>query len=325
MTRPEAVHFSTGAELACHQFDAWHAAMEAVIDVSRSADADPAAGFPASLAAWDLGGLGLVSMRMPGIGHERRWSNVARPAADHWSILLPVSDGRNRPHARRQLHLSALDRPFSGSGSDTYVISCFIPRDLFGTTAAHVDPRRERLGDEGVAGLLIDLLLSLRLRLQEGLVADPAGVQRAILALFAGAFAPSRDALAPTRGMIDVLRQERILRHIRANLGSARLGVDEICRTFQLSRSGLYRMFEGLGGVEATIQRERIDAARRALRGGDTRRIHRIAEAFGFPDPSIFSRAFRRHVGCSPSEIREGASSRAPKLGPLDAFLAGLD
>lgn len=194
------LHFSTGAEVVNHQFEAWHAAMESVIDVSRPADREQTPGFAASLSAWDLGGMGLVSMRMPGAGYERRW----------------------------------------------------------------------------------------------------------------------------TRQTVGALRLERILRYIRAHLGSARLGVDEIGRVFHLSRSSLYRMFETLGGVEKTITRERIEAAHRALSNGDTRRIHLIGETLGFPDPSSFSRAFRMHVGCAPTEVKEARPRAESRRGPLDSFLEGL-
>ncbi len=322
----ETLQFSTGAEAVRHQFDAWHAAMEAAIDVSRSADDGQGSGFAASLSAWDLAGVGLVSMRMPGVGYERRWTNVAKPVADHWSLMLPVTDGWNRPYSRRRLHLSSLDRPFAGSGSDTHVVSCFIARDLLSSHASLVNLGEGPFIDEWRGGLLMDLILSLRVRLQEGLVADPAGIRNAVLAIFLSAFAPSADMPPSTRSLVEALWQERILRYIRANLGSARLNVDGICRAFQLSRSRLYRLFGGTDGIDATIRRERVEAARRVLERGDTRRIHRIAEEFGFPDPSSFSRAFRQHAGLTPTEVREGAAAhRTPRLGPLDAFLAGLD
>ena len=80
-----------------------------------------------------------------------------------------------------------------------------------------------------------------------------------------------------------------------------------------LSRSTLYRLFESVGGVAAYIQRERLRAARDALCSPDNiRPIHAIAEACGFADASVFSRAFRHAFGCSPRDARAAAASGAP-------------
>ncbi|MEU9606521.1 AraC family transcriptional regulator [Streptomyces sp. NPDC048057] len=48
----------------------------------------------------------------------------------------------------------------------------------------------------------------------------------------------------------------------------------------------------------------RIDAARHLLAAGRDP-VAQVGRACGFPNPANFARAFRKHVGCSPSEYRQ--------------------
>ncbi|WP_408611876.1 helix-turn-helix domain-containing protein [Falsiroseomonas oryzae] len=60
-----------------------------------------------------------------------------------------------------------------------------------------------------------------------------------------------------------------------------------------------------MGGVAREIQRERLRCAHRAIAEADgARTLHEIGEEFGFPEPTTFSRAFRREFGYPPSELR---------------------
>lgn len=86
-----------------------------------------------------------------------------------------------------------------------------------------------------------------------------------------------------------------------------------LCRSVGISRSGLYRLFEGVGGVTHYIQRQRLLGAFAALSDlNDTRTIAQISEAFGFPSASGFSRAFRREFDLSPGDARATAHSDHP-------------
>ncbi|WP_336799619.1 helix-turn-helix domain-containing protein [Kaistia sp. MMO-174] len=310
---------------ANQQFDMWHAAMETVIDVARVDTRDGPPGFPAVLNAWDFAGVGLVSMRMPGLGYARRWTQVRQPAVDHWSLMLPIADGWRQPYAPRTLYVSSLGMPFSGQGSDTDVISLFIPRDAVSVQlASTLDSIHEPIVESGSAGLLMDLLSSLRGRLFDGLSIDPLAVRKTLLALISATVSPLARHPENAREVQRFLMNQRILREIRSSVQAPDLGIDMLCSTFRLSRSALYRIFPDQG-VEAVIQKERLNAIAEVLVTNDQEKIGAIAARYGFYDPSTFSRAFKSCFGVSPSEYRVANHARPRHVGELDKFLAELD
>ena len=65
-----------------------------------------------------------------------------------------------------------------------------------------------------------------------------------------------------------------------------------------LNRETGQSFFDLLGGM-------RIDLAKRLL-ADPARRIHEVAEAVGYLDVAHFSKSFKKHVGCTPGEYRNG-------------------
>jgi AraC-like DNA-binding protein len=103
-----------------------------------------------------------------------------------------------------------------------------------------------------------------------------------------------------------------VSRIIRENIGSARLDARRICALTGLSRSALYRLFEGESGVAAHVRAIRLglvmdDLLDPALRDEP---ISAIAERRGFHCAASFNRTFRRAFGRTPSEARAAALSR---------------
>ncbi len=71
------------------------------------------------------------------------------------------------------------------------------------------------------------------------------------------------------------------------------------------------KLFEQEGSsFTSFVLGERLSRVRRML--GDTRYAHltiaQIAQASGFNDISYFNRAFRRHFGATPTDVREEIS-----------------
>jgi AraC-like DNA-binding protein len=138
---------------------------------------------------------------------------------------------------------------------------------------------------------------------EQAAVADMiAGLLRASL-LRDGAEARAPEVAGPAR--------ERVSRTISENIGSARLDARRICALTGLSRSTLYRLFEGESGVAAHVRAIRLrlvmdDLLDPAMRGDP---ISAIAERRGFHCAASFNRTFRRAYGRTPSEARAEALS----------------
>ncbi len=82
------------------------------------------------------------------------------------------------------------------------------------------------------------------------------------------------------------------------------LGVDDLSRIAGISRAHFSRRFREALGLSPYqyLQRVRIDRARELLGRG-----HGVTEAalsVGYRDLGRFAQAFRRQVGCAPSELR---------------------
>lgn len=101
--------------------------------------------------------------------------------------------------------------------------------------------------------------------------------------------------------------KERIRGYVALNLRDPRLSIERIAHALNCSKRHLHNAFaQGEDSLAAYILRLRLDACAVDLHQGapDTRPITDIALSWGFCNLSHFSRVFREHTGCSPSEFR---------------------
>jgi AraC-like DNA-binding protein len=118
--------------------------------------------------------------------------------------------------------------------------------------------------------------------------------------------------------------RERLRCVVKRNMNSPDFGPETLRRLVAMSRSKLYRIFEGTGGVARFIQDERLDAARQRLADiGDKTSIRALAGEVGFLEHSTFSRAFKLRYGSSPTEFREMVSAHHPLDAREDRHDAG--
>lgn len=98
----------------------------------------------------------------------------------------------------------------------------------------------------------------------------------------------------------------RAVSFIEQNLASHILTPQAVAKAARVSRSTLYRLFRGSGGVSRAIWQARLNHAWRALSSpGDTRSIGMIAFDLGFLSEAHFCRAFRHAFGISPGGLRQ--------------------
>ena len=98
---------------------------------------------------------------------------------------------------------------------------------------------------------------------------------------------------------------ERAYAWIEQNLTADNLSPDAIAKALRVSRSRLYQVFMGFGGIAAYVLYRRLANVHDALRNPqDTRGIAELAHEYGFQSEAHFSRAFKVTYGMTPSEFR---------------------
>jgi AraC-like DNA-binding protein len=294
--------FATRHLAAADQFDGWRAHYRDIFDLTlASGRADQ---YDATHRSWDLGGLTFTQAMMPdGVG--RRWRHWQRPVRDDWIIVVATSSSAGGSRAPvSDIGFRSLARPFEGVGHDGHILSLFLPRDQFRDEAPVFDKAPVRLPHAGIAGLIGDLMLSLDGKLTELSTGGREGVAAALRSMVPACISPSPEHLERAgRALMHAVR-EKAAQIVRRNLGKPGLGPAMIAASLGISRASLYRAFEPHGGVVAYIQRERLDEAYRRLSvPGQGGTISALAWELGYPDPSTFTRAFRRRFGHAPRDL----------------------
>ena len=103
------------------------------------------------------------------------------------------------------------------------------------------------------------------------------------------------------RSMLSVKIEQYITERLRE-----KIGVEDICQRFFLSKNALYRLFESEFGmpIGKYILSKRIQLSADALRNTNTP-IATIAAECGFSDYNYFIRAFKKQMGITPLQFRK--------------------
>ena len=104
----------------------------------------------------------------------------------------------------------------------------------------------------------------------------------------------------------DRLLFESLCNVIRENAGNPDLTVPLLCEMLHISRTKLYTKVNGMTGMSPKrfLHEYRLKIAAHLLsEGGMT--VSEVADATGFNSPSYFSKAFRKHYGHMPSEMKK--------------------
>lgn len=316
--------FDTGTLSDEHQFEAWRAYQSSVIDVA--ADVSAKDGFAFRQDVWDLGPIAFTAAQMPGPLVPRTWRHLRKDPLDHWCLVLPESHSArfvgNQP---KQLYIRSLARPYDGAAADSSVSTMFIPRDFLRSISGVLDTHSGTLPPTGLGGLLHDFLLALERRLPLVEAKDLPQLVEGIRAVLVACMAPTPDRVREANKQIRSTVLERARELVHRNLFSPNLGPDLLCNQLGISRSKLYRLFEPMGGVGRYIQRQRLIAAHEALSDPlEKRSVARLAEQLCFPDAASFSRAFRKEMGASPTDVRAAARGGYPSFFKLPSMLQGM-
>ena len=299
------IDVSTNEFPTLEQFDVFRDAHRDVTEVELLRSEDDS--FPAHQVVWDLGRLIFTSTELPGKGFAHRWRHMRKGSLDHWYVTIPFCRSGVGPQrlTTEPPSLHCLAKPFEAETDSDGLLTLYMPRDLFPAMSAF-DTMLDLKLDGGCGLLLSDYLVLLERSLTGLTRAEVPHVVEATRCLIAACLAPSRDRLAEARRPIDTIVMERARKFIGRKLADPDLTPEIVCAELGVSRSRLYRLFEPLGGISTYVRRQRLLKTRDALSdSSDARPISRIAEEWGFTDPSAYSRTFRYEFGMSPSQARE--------------------
>lgn len=100
---------------------------------------------------------------------------------------------------------------------------------------------------------------------------------------------------------------DRAIRYIKAHYSEV-LKVEELARLLGIDRMYLRNLFAEHVGMSTMeyIMNTRMTKAKELL-GNDRLSVSDVASAVGYKDVLAFSKAFKKHVGVSPTEFRSGA------------------
>ncbi len=316
---PEVV--STHGLPATQQMDVWRSWFDSVYDVDLpTADAQ---GFLAESRQWALGDIGIGWVTAPGLRVVRSKTLLRSNPVDHWVIAIGQRETEvQAPNtsllvpAQTPFLISLGERVTSERAADDR-LNLYLPRDGFADIATQLDAARNTMLGTGLGKLLGDFLRNLARELPRLTPEDLPRVQAAVRAMVGACVMPTADRMVLASDQIDKTRLGKIRQVVRRNIESPQLDTAMLCGALGVSRTQLYRLMQGQGGVERYIRRLRLEACRERLASASqTGTIAEIVAKLGFDDASQFSRAFRREFGVSPSDVRALAlaeSGTAPR------------
>jgi AraC-like DNA-binding protein len=196
-------------------------------------------------------------------------------------------------------------REIESRATDFHMMYLMVPRDRVPMQFLNPAAHGALFPAASSAGQLLYRAIETLLQTADGLTLVEAGAAvEGLLAMTAGLLegAWAREAGPPT---FDNALLEKAVAFIDRELASPDLAPARLEAELAISRSGLYRLFEPLGGVRAAILQRRLDRAMRALLAGTTAKppLRAIARDHGFQNEMQFARAFRIRHGIPPSEF----------------------
>jgi AraC-like DNA-binding protein len=305
------------------QFEAWRAWYSSLLDTAVPTDPDD--GFAARNEVWSLGGLTVSQGTAPAISSWRTKANIRRNPVDHW-VLSVCKHGSVDLRTRNETVTISPGIPFVISLADEMAtvkghyerVQFYLSRSVFARVASALDDVRGKPLDTPEGRLFAEYMLLLVKNLRDLPPGDAPRLVMAVEAMIGACLAPSMNCTATARVQMDFTLMERVRRAVRAHLHSPSLGPDKLCREAATSRSQLYRLLEGEGGVAHYIQRQRLSESFVMLCDvSNALPIGRIADVLCFADASSFSRAFRREFGMSPRDVRSASQAGLLPVPPL--------
>lgn len=303
------IEMDTSSVPPAEQFDLFRKWNAGIAEVRLLQQESPS--FLAHQTVWDLGKLTFTHLRVPDTRYG--WRHLSKPVIDNWCLHVPLPKSRPSGLQAGDVGLQSFADPFECVFERSDHLALCIPRNLHFIRSSRIEAREQS------KRFLRDYMLLLHHSLPDWRSADAPHIAAATVSLLAACLTPSRDHIAEAQRPINAVIMNRASQIIAKHLADPALTPDLLCREIGVSRSGLYRIFEPVGGVSAYIRRARLRKTRDALAdSADRRPISIIAEQWGFVDPSTYSRMFKKEFGISPKEARAAGEPGVQPARPTD-------
>jgi AraC-like DNA-binding protein len=315
-SRPLSSLFRTDTLAPTERFEAWRESMSVFLDASLGVTVDADA-FTGEIESYLLDDIMLTRAVTTRQKYDRAETKIAQDSLDHYMIQVFVGGHTEMKVGRRAVRSEA-DHPIAfdlgdvmdSFNSDFDILCAVVPRARLAPLLLRPDSMQGLIPDRdsGAGRLLADFLRSLYLVAPSLTPLETKTSARALLELIASAFNGVEAAAAAGRAREYALLL-RAQQFIRDNLASPDLSPEAIGLGVGLSRTGLYQLFEPLGGVAEYVRELRLRKCLAEI--VSARHAHRhvsdIAYGWGFASPAHFARTFKQRFGRTPSEARISA------------------
>ncbi|MDR2310670.1 MAG: AraC family transcriptional regulator [Brucellaceae bacterium] len=308
-----SLHFSTQGLPPAEQFKAWRAYMQPIIDVQLPDNVTLEDGFIVSHTVWHLGRMLLVLQQSDAYSYARTTAQLRYSPIDHWYLGLRRSgeawtevDGKVIKTGYGRVAFRTLGHPYRGRCTQSEIILLYMPYSLFSSEAGLFKSVNNCILSGTLAELLASYLGQVEAHLSSLTLNDLPGIVQTIRNMIANGLEPClrSDPEHTEHSVFGTM--ERVHHYIHHNLHDPQLTADKICRSVGMSRTRLYQLFEGRGGVLNYIRKQRLQAAYEKLQDpANQGRVLDIAQTAGFEVAANFTRAFTNEFGISPSKVRK--------------------
>ena len=172
--------------------------------------------------------------------------------------------------------------------------------------------------------LLVAYLNCLEKVAAEILAKDAIHVTETMVRMVANCLIQSKDKRVFNKPNNQKLSLLQLKQAIDAQIEDPRLSTETLMQQFHVSRSGIYRMFEPLGGISKYIQNRKLDYAFKELAKYSEKKqnISMLAYRLGFSHSSVFTRAFKARFEINPTEVRDKMGKKGKQELPWDFDIA---
>lgn len=300
------------------QILAWRQRVGHAMDVNLTRDA-LAAPFQAAIDRYLVEDMLFTDCRCDGLSMERNLARISTDTMRHYALQVFVEgnagvvEGMRRNPMPQQGGILLTDhgQPIHMHRGTVRALSVFVPRPMMDSIFLGAEAAHGRIAETNtpLTRLAVAHLTALSREIPGMAPQAAAEAMHASVQLLTAAFRKGTHLEEGARAAARSAMLARARRLIDADPGAAELSPDKLLARMEISRPTLYRLFEQEGGVQAYIRKSRLRAAAADLVKFPCVPIANIAYGLGFKSASDFTRAFRRALGMSPSDLRAYATS----------------